>query len=113
MPDGARDILAIAIDLHESFRHLCWDVTGQELSFYVKPDDIGVSSNGDSWRFFVEVRTCSPDWARLEIEKAIRNYPLAAIKGLRVEQGHTLMSGYSTSDDVGNWLVEQRGRDTG
>ncbi len=112
-PDKGQDALSEALDLHRTFHHLQWNVSGHELSSRVKADDIGASPEGDSWRFYVEVETGSPDWTRREIDSAIRNHPLAAKLGLTVEHGHFLMSGDSTSDDVGDWLVEQRDQDAG
>jgi hypothetical protein len=107
-PDKAKNALVEALDLHRPFHHLQWNVSGQELSSHVNPDNIGTSPGGDFWRFYVEVETNSPDWTRLEIERAIRNHSQSAQLGLIVEQGHILMGQESTSDDAGDWLRERQ-----
>lgn len=107
-PTIAYDALLKALDSHRTFRHLQWNISGQELSSHIKPTNIGASRDGDSWRFYVEVETNSPVWTRNEIQKAIRNNPFAAELGLLVEHGHISMSEKSTSDEVGSWLKERR-----
>jgi len=62
-------------------------VTHRELVVPINPDQVGTNPGGDPWRFFVKGETNSPDWTRVEIEKAIHNYDPAAALGLEVSSG--------------------------
>ena len=111
-PIEAEVELQKAIDLHAPLFRTEIQVTHRELVVQISPDQVGNNPGGDPWRFFVEGETNSPDWTRVEIEKAIHNYDLAAALVLEVNSGFVLMASPKerehTVEDVESWLHENQ-----
>ena len=96
-----------AIDRHPRLKAMNLFVTGRELSAEMDPLKVGLSHDGDPWRFIVEGEIDAPVWVLQEIRKAIRNHSPISQLELQANEIVRMASPAErrqTVDEVERWL---------